>query len=246
MEGWRVERFPAISKDGKACFPELKPLDFLLERKRILTQAGWEAEYQQSPIIVGGGIFPIEKLTTLPTMLDRAEIMRSVRSWDKAGTEGGGKYTSGVLMHKMKNKSYVIEHVVRGRWSALDREEHIKTWARIDSTNSRPGAYEIVVEQEPGSGGKESAENTIRMLAGYKVYADKVTGSKIVRAGPLAAQVQGGNVHLVAGAWQFAFLDELESWPNGVYLDQGDAAAGAFNRLALGPTYNLFGGAFDD
>jgi hypothetical protein len=38
-------------------------------------------------------------------------------------------------------------------------------------------SYEVVIEQEPGSGGKESAENTIRMLAGMKVTADKVTGS---------------------------------------------------------------------
>ena len=34
----------------------------------------------------------------------------------------------------------------------------------------------IATEDEPGSGGKESAENTIRMLAGYAVYADRVTG----------------------------------------------------------------------
>ena len=101
------------------------------------------------------------------------------------------------------------------------------------------------MEQEPGSGGKESAEATIRNLAGYKVFADKVTGSKEVRAEPFAAQVQGGNVYLVAGGWQTDLLDELESFPSAKYRDQVDACTGAFNRLALGPTYNLFGGAFD-
>ena len=54
----------------------------------------------------------------------------------------------------------MIEHVVRGQWSALDREEKIKFWAERDRANSRPGAYEVGVEQEPGSGGKESAEST--------------------------------------------------------------------------------------
>ena len=49
---------------------------------------------------------------------------------------------------------------------------------------SRAGAYEVGVEQEPGSGGKESAESTIRNLRGFKVYADKVTGSKEIRAEP--------------------------------------------------------------
>ena len=31
--------------------------------------------------------------------------------------------------------------------------------------------YEVGIEQEPGSGGKESAENTVRNLVGYAVAA---------------------------------------------------------------------------
>jgi predicted phage terminase large subunit-like protein len=99
--------------------------------------------------------------------------------------------------------------------------------------------------QEPGSGGKESAENTIRNLRGFKVFADKVTGSKEVRAEPFAAQVQGGNVSMVAGTWQADYLDEMISFPNGKHRDQVDASSGAFNRLISGPVYNLFGGAVD-
>ena len=72
-----------------------------------------------------------------------------------------------------------------------------------------------------------------------------MTGSKEVRADPFAAQVQGGNVKLVAGDGHYAFLDELESFPSGKYRDQTDAASGAFNRLVLGPTYSLWTGAFD-
>jgi predicted phage terminase large subunit-like protein len=247
----KILRYPAIAEEdeknrckGGALFPEHKSLQFLMERKAAMTPAGWESEYQQNPIVVGGGIFPIEKLKTLP-MLDRDKISRSVRYVDKAGTEGGGAWTAMVLMHKMRDGSYVIEHAVRGQWSALEREEKIKFWAKHDSAKLRPGAYEIGVEQEPGSGGKESAEATIRNLAGYKVFADKVTGSKEVRAEPLAAQVQAGNVHLIAGLWQTDLLDEMESFPSGKYRDQVDACNGAFNRLALGPSYNLFGGAFD-
>jgi len=40
----------------------------------------------------------------------------------------------------------------------------------------------IYIEQEPGSGGKESADNTIRNLAGFKCIADRPTGDKIKRA----------------------------------------------------------------
>jgi predicted phage terminase large subunit-like protein len=251
IPGVRVLHFPAICerddnyrRAGEPLFPELKPLDFLLEQQKLLTEGSWQALYQQSPIIIGGGIFPIEKLKPLP-MFDRSRILKSVRYFDKGGTDSGGAFTAGVLMHALKDKTYVIEHVVRGQWSALEREEKIKFWAERDRANSRPGAYEVGVEQEPGSGGKESAENTIRNLRGFKVFADKVTGSKEVRAEPFAAQVQGGNVSMVAGIWQADLLDEMQSFPNGKYRDQVDACSGAFNRLVSGPIYNLFGGAFD-
>jgi phage terminase large subunit-like protein len=51
--------------------------------------------------------------------------------------------------------------------------------------------------------------------------------------------VQGGNVYLVAGQWNAAFRDELESFPAGKWKDQVDAAAGAFIRLTSKPAYNL-------
>jgi hypothetical protein len=64
-----VPDYPAIAehdephrKKGVALFPELKPLEFLLERKKLLTIASWESLYQQHPIIVGGGILPVENL----------------------------------------------------------------------------------------------------------------------------------------------------------------------------------------
>ena len=165
--GRLIERFPAVKSfrysaiaeedernrsKGEALFPEHKSLSFLLERKKAMTQASWESEYQQNPIVVGGGIFPIEKLTTM-ALLDRTNILKSVRYWDKAGTEDAGAYPAGVLIHMLKDKRFVIEHVVRGRWSALEREQHIKAWAERDRELIK-GSYEIGVEQEPGSAGK--------------------------------------------------------------------------------------------
>src|SRR5262245_1067241 len=119
-----------------------------------------------------------------------------------------------VLMHAMTDGTFVIEQVMRGRWGALEREEKLKAIAAKDRASIK-GPYEIVVEQEPGSAGKEPAEATIRSLAGCRVFADRVTGSKEVRAEPFAAQVQGGNVSLVAGSWVNDFLEEAEYFPRG-------------------------------
>lgn len=232
----KVLRYPAVAamdeahrKKGEALFPELKPLDFLLSQQRLLTQSSWAALYQQRPMVLGGGQLPIEKLKVLP-LFDRSKVFNSVRYWDKGGGDDErAAYTAGVLMHKLTNGTYVIEDIVRGRWLALEREERIKATAQADK--QRYISYAVWVEQEPGSGGKELAENTIRNLAGYRVHADRVTGSKRVRAEPFAAQVQAGNVWLVAGRWVADFRDECEIWPQGQYQDQVDAAAGAFSKL---------------
>ena len=144
---------------------------------------------------------------------------------------------AGVLMHKMNDNTFVIEHVARGRWSSLNREQRIREYAEADKKHCKN--YMIAVEQEPGSSGQESAEHTIRNLAGFRVCAGRVTGSKQVRAEPFAAQVQAGNVSLVrVGTWVDGFRDECETWPNGKYQDQVDAAAGAFNRLIKPYSYD--------
>jgi predicted phage terminase large subunit-like protein len=237
-----VISFPAIAeKDerfrlkGEALFPALKPLGMLLDQKKLMSEASWQAEYQQRPYLVGGGIIPIEKLQVIP-VFDRREISSTVLAVDKAGTHGGdGAFTAIVVMHRMKNGTFVIERVVRGRWGVLERERNIKYWA--DATRESLNDYwnlTVVIEVEPGSGGKESAEATIRNLADHVCIGDKPGAgrSKELRAEPFAAQVQGGNVYLHAGSWIPDFLDEAESFPNSPYLDQVDAAAMAFHHLA--------------
>jgi phage terminase large subunit-like protein len=220
-----------LRKKGEALFPEHKSIDFLLLRRQGYTTAGWESVYQQSPIIQGGGEFPVENFTVIPA-INRREIKKSVRYWDKAGTDDGGKRTAGVLMHLMFDGTYTIESCVSGQWSALPREVHIKQCAENDKVVCKN--VRTFVEQEPGSGGKESAEATVRMLRGHRIYADKVTGSKEDRAEPYAAQVQNKGVKLLAGPWVTSFLDEHEVWPNGPFMDKVDASAGAFNKLNVG------------
>lgn len=238
----KILRYPALAEEdeekrkaGDPLFPELKSLDFLRNRKASMTNAGWQSVYQQSPIIAGGGIFPIEKFDIIPVMPGKEHVRAAVRYWDKAGTQGGGAFTAGTLMLALRNGNFVIADVTRGQWAAMTRESRIKQTAETDKALGY--SYSICVEQEPGSGGKESAEATVRMLAGYTVTADKVSGgdgNKEVRAEPYAAQVQAGNVSLVAGAYVREFLNEHEHFPNGKYKDQVDASAGAFNRLTRG------------
>lgn len=220
-------------KQGQALFPEFKSLDFLLGQKAGMAASSWESLYQQNPTVKGGDLFPIANIDIVP-VLNKQAIKKTVRYWDKAGTQGGGAYTAGVLMHEMQQGSgplYIIEDVTRGQWSALNRESTILNTAKLDRTAHR--RMETWIEQEPGSGGKESAERTIANLRGFNVKAERPVGDKVYRAEPFGAQVQAGNVALLANPkWNKIFLDELEVFPNGPYKDQVDAASAAFSKLA--------------
>jgi len=186
-----------------------------VERAR-LRDGDWNAVYE-------GGFF---KREWLPIVERAPAEARRCRSWDKAATAGGGDWTAGVKIAEAQGLWYV-EHVVRGQWSGPDREAVIRQTAALDGPETV-----IVVEQEPGSGGKDSAQHTVRALAGFAVYAEPVTGEKTSRAKPLAAQAAAGNVRLVRGPWNAAFLDELLAFPAGTNDDQVDAAAGGFNHLS--------------
>ena len=60
------------------------------------------------------------------------------------------------------------------------------------------------------------------------------TGDKATRAAPAASQVNVGNVALVRGSWNAAFVEELRDFPTGRKDDQVDAFSRAFGMLATG------------
>lgn len=104
----------------------------------------------------------------------------------------------------------------------------IRSIAEADGPN-----VTVWTEQEPGSGGKESAQSTVRNLAGFSAYYEPVTGDKVARATPFASQCKAGNVFIVRGRWNTEYLNELASAPLGPYMDQVDGSSGAFNKLAI-------------
>lgn len=164
-----------------------------------------------------------------------------VRYWDKGGTEDEGDYTVGVLMARDHNGIYYVEDVVRGQWSSHQRDVVIKQTAEIDRQKYSTSPPTILLEQEGGSGGKQSAEISIRELAGYAVATERPTGDKVTRAEPMSSQVEAGNVKIKRASWNEDYLHELEQFPNGAHDDQVDASSGAFNQLALsGSTSNVF------
>jgi len=198
----------------------------LKELESDLGQYGYAGQIGQNPTPPGGGMFKVSKFH-FKERIASSEIGQVARYWDKAGTLEAGAYTVGVKMMKLSTGQFLVMDVVRGQWEALQREQIILSTAKADGKDCI-----IYYEQEPGSGGKESAQATTRMLAGFRAHADRPVGNKVYRADPYSVQVNDGNVLIHPGAWNKAFIDEHEYFPFGQYKDQVDAAAACFNYLS--------------
>jgi len=200
--------------------------DVLQDLRAALGEYGYAGQMLQRPVPLGGGMFKFGRIHIEISPPAHPFYRQKVRYWDKAGTGGGGAWTVGVLMGWDHEARFWILDVVRGQWESAARETIIKQTANIDTRKVIIG-----VEQEPGSGGKESAQNTVRNLAGFRVRVDRPTGNKIIRADPFSVQVNAGNVYLKKGPWNRDFLQEIQHFPYSTNKDQVDASAGAFNLL---------------
>jgi predicted phage terminase large subunit-like protein len=206
--------------------PVRMPWTVLQDMQEDLGQYGYAGQIGQNPTPPGGGMFKVDRLTVITEAPSKAHVVKTVRYWDKAGTQDAGAYTAGVKISLLMSGKWVVEDVKRGRWGTDQRESIIRNVAEADGNG-----VHVWVEQEPGSGGKESAEGTIRNLGGYSAYAERPTGDKVFRADPFSVQVNNGNVMLLTGSWHRDFIEELRFFPYSTYKDQTDAASGAFSHL---------------
>lgn len=210
-----------------------KVLDNKLEE---LHSYGFAGQFLQQPVPISGGMFLWQKVRILPCPPVKL-FERVYRWWDKAATsEGDGAYSAGVLLGVLLDKNAVprfwVLDSIRGRWDTHAREQVIKNTAAADLEKWGRKMF-IGIEQEPGSGGKDSAKGTIYNLAGYKVIAERATGEKFDRAVPFSDQANAGNVAIAKGGlWIPDYIEEMKYFgPGCKYLDQIDCCSAAFNKL---------------
>jgi predicted phage terminase large subunit-like protein len=220
-------------KDGELLFPARFPRTVVERDKKIMGAYAVAGQFQQRPSPKLGGEFE-------PAMIQIVEAIPAgsvqwCRGWDLGATEGGGSYTAGVKIGKLSDGRYIVGHADRVQYGTSKRDSFIKAIASSDGM----GCAKQSLPQDPGQAGKGQAAGLVAMLAGHQVHTSPETGDKIVRARPFASQVNGGNVLMLRGPWNKAFVDELQLFPNGLYSDQVDAASRSFVGL-LGPTAGIF------
>jgi predicted phage terminase large subunit-like protein len=236
---WTVLKLAAIAeeddpigrKPGEALWPERYDAQDLERIRTVLSvkdgQRAWMSLYQQNPTPREGVFFKTREIEIIDA--DQVPKMkRKARAWDMAATAGGGDYTCGVLLGVDEDERYYVLDVKRGQWATDERNSKIKETAKQDGRSVR-----IRGPQDPSAAGKDAALVFTRLLAGYAVKTEPVSGSKELRADPFSAQVNAGNVRILRGEWNSAFLDELRSFPLGRHDDQVDAASDAFMEIVF-------------
>lgn len=222
-EVWEHLELSAIQPDGSALWPAKHSIE-VLERMELAAPYVFSGQYRQRPSPPAGGFFKpdnIEIVDALP-----ADIIKEVRAWDLASSENEGDYTAGMRQAKGKDGYIYIVDVQHAQLGPDGVEKRIKQTAEMDGKS-----VAIRLPQDPGQAGKAQAKSFIKMLAGFSVKAETVSGDKITRAQPFAAQVNVGNVRMLRGAWNKPLIEEMRNFPNGKHDDQIDAGSDAFNEL---------------
>jgi predicted phage terminase large subunit-like protein len=218
--------------DGELLFPERFSEDQVADLERTMLAYATAGQLQQRPAPRGGGLFKrewfkVEKAAPAGT--------RWVRAWDLAGTDKAtAPFTAGVKMGKTPDGRYCIADVCRIQGTPHETERLIVATASQDGHGVKGS-----LPQDPGQAGKAQVQYLIKQLAGYEYTFSPESGDKETRAEPLASQAQAGNVFLLEGEWNTAFLDEVTTFPRGKFKDQVDAASRAFSELVSGSNYTL-------
>lgn len=160
-------------------------------------------------------------------------VTKSIRYWDRAATRPSETnpdpdWSVGLKLCQTSGGAHVITDIVRIRGTPLEVENLVLHTARVDG-------YDVAVglEQDPGSAGVADVDNMVRKLAGFNIMVNKPTKAKTVRAMPVSAQAERGQIMLIRAPWNDAFLSEAQSFPVGEsgHDDQVDCLSGAFAEL---------------
>lgn len=196
----------------------------LVEREQKMG-GNWKIRHE------AGTVFKREWFTRFVDHCPWGDVTAAVRYWDNAASDkADSDSTAGVGIAKTKDGRLYVFGVERGKHTTHARRQAQASTAGSDKTLWPK--VELWFEQEGGSGGKDSTADTLRELAPYSPRFEKPVKNKVARASLLSAQAEQGNVYLVRGPWNHAFVEELCNFPSkGWHDDQVDAASGATSKL---------------
>ena len=223
---WKVLRLPAICDDA-----ETDPLgrqigeplwsddqygygQRLLELQAAAEREGrardWFAQYQGRPRPPEGAMFKPARMPVIEPKCFRGSSKRCGPGISPAVQKGIGPL--GLLMGRSYDSTpragLSSLDIVRFRGPPEEVRAAVRTVAAADGYSTK-----IWIPLDPAQAGADQADSYIRMLSGYRIEAERMSGDKATRADAAASQANIGRLGMVRAAWNAAFIEELASFP---------------------------------
>lgn len=257
-EKWRVVSFPMVAtkderhcigsrafnlrKKGEILFPERMPAKYV-EKCKLRGAITWNALYQQSPKVAGGGVFKIDwfgRYLSLPKRFERVVITADTAQKAKEHND----YSVFQLWGKFENKIYLIDQI-RGKWESPELLKRAgEFWKRSQARDFGPQVRVGAMHIED----KASGTGLIQQLRadGVPCVAIPRQIDKFTRATDASPYLQSGMVIIPETApWRHDYLTEFEEFTaddTHGYDDQVDPTLDAIEiLLGGGDTVNYSG-----
>lgn len=226
-DGWEHVNLPAISEDGKALWPEHRPIDFIERQREEMSEHMFASLYQGQPRPSGREVFRDANFyDALPPTYQLAVGIDLAYTSKKSSD-----YSVAVVMARSGGNVYVLD-MIRMQSDAPTFMARLKS-LMSGYVGARTRAY-------IGGGGEQGV---LDLFARERVFINAIpaTHDKFVRAQGLAAAWNNGRVFLPRDrSWLPSLLDEMRNFTgvNDPHDDIVDAMAGAYDELLTLPADN--------
>ena len=213
-------------KEGEPLFPQLKSLDFLMERKNTMPRGNFEALYQQSPIVQDGEILRLEWFKWWEVLPRFRETAIFVDTAQKKGERND--FTVAQLWGSYDGNVYLLD-MIRIKENAPEAQKLIEGF--YFKHESREDFKKMFIED------KSSGSSMLQVFKskGMKVGAIQRNVDKEQRANIFGGYIEMGRVYLNSQVPNVTYLtDEAISFPNGVHDDTIDPMLDAIENYCVG------------
>lgn len=241
-DGWTVLNLPAIAeaderipigestyhfrKEGDVLHPARESLATLEIMRQTLGSEIFSAQYQQSPVPIGGAMIKRAWLRYYTKLPERNWTTKVIQSWDTAAKGGAHNCWSVCTTWLLADKNYYLLDVVRGRYDYPRLREMALTLADRHEPD--------VILIEDASTGTALAED-LQEHHRYAVQLVPVERDKEARLYVHQAKFEAGLVHFPKDApWLRELENELLAFPVGKADDQVDSISQALAHRKSG------------
>ena len=232
---WEVIEFPAILPSEKPVWPNYWKLEELESVKASLSEAKWQAQWQQNPTSEEGSIIKREWWKKWEED-DIPDLVHVIQSYDtafskKETADFSAITTWGVFYPPNKGPHLILVDVEKGRWDFPELKkialEQYKYWEP-----------ETVIVEAKASGTPLTQE--LRQLGVPVVNFSPSRGNdKHVRVNSVAPIFEAGKVYYPNERWAEEMIEECAAFPYGEHDDLVDSMTQAVMRFRQGNFINL-------